>query len=204
MEMKQWRPALLAGAGASMAIALLGWLDLSWQLTLLMAPFGASCVLLFSLPQSPLARPQNVLGGHLLSATLGLLVQLLPLPMELKLALGVGLSVAMMQGLGLMGQSTAGVAYGTILAFPLANSSARRLAADHGESLRQAPANVTAHTHINNEGAKAPSLFLPHDCSGLFGDLRDPGQAHLDPAIRGQTGDHLRLGAVRAAAPRHR
>ena len=78
MEMKQWRPALLAGAGASMAIALLGWLDLSWQLTLLMAPFGASCVLLFSLPQSPLARPQNVLGGHLLSATLGLLVQLLP------------------------------------------------------------------------------------------------------------------------------
>lgn len=102
MEMKQWRPALLAGAGASMAIALLGWLDLSWQLTLLMAPFGASCVLLFSLPQSPLARPQNVLGGHLLSATLGLLVQLLPLPMELKLALGVGLSVAMMQGLELI------------------------------------------------------------------------------------------------------
>ena len=88
--------------GACLAIMLLGWLDMSWQSTLLMAPFGASCVLLFSLPDSPLARPQNVLGGHLLSATVGLVVQLLPLPMELKLALGVGLSIALMQGLGLI------------------------------------------------------------------------------------------------------
>lgn len=75
MEWKRWQNALLAGLGASLAIALLGWLDLGWQLTLLMAPFGASCVLLFSLPQSPLARPQNVLGGHLLAAAVGLLVQ---------------------------------------------------------------------------------------------------------------------------------
>ncbi len=102
MEMQRWRAAILAGAGASTAIAVLGWLDLGWQWSLLMAPFGASCVLLFSLPDSPLARPQNVLGGHLLSATVGLVVQLLPLPMELKLALGVGLSIALMQGLGLI------------------------------------------------------------------------------------------------------
>ncbi|MGK4476554.1 HPP family protein [Aeromonas molluscorum] len=102
MEKRRWQAALLAGLGASLAIALLGWLDLDWQLTLLMAPFGASCVLLFSLPESPLARPQNVLGGHLLAAGVGLLVQLLPLPLELKLALGVGLAIALMQGLGLI------------------------------------------------------------------------------------------------------
>lgn len=163
METRRWRSAWLAGLGACLAIMLLGWLDMSWQSTLLMAPFGASCVLLFSLPDSPLARPQNVLGGHLLSATVGLVVQLLPLPMELKLALGVGLSIALMQGLGLIhprrSQSTVDPAHHPVLAFPLANSAARRLAADHGESLRQAAANVTTHTHINNEGAKAPSLF---------------------------------------------
>jgi CBS-domain-containing membrane protein len=102
MEWKRWQNALLAGLGASLAIALLGWLDLGWQLPLLMAPFGASCVLLFSLPQSPLARPQNVLGGHLLAAAVGLLVQGLPLPLEIKLALGVGLAIALMQGLGLI------------------------------------------------------------------------------------------------------
>lgn len=62
---------------------------------------GKLCAAL-PLPDSPLARPQNVLGGHLLSATVGLVVQLLPLPMELKLALGVGLSIALMQGLGLI------------------------------------------------------------------------------------------------------
>ncbi len=102
METRRWRSAWLAGLGACLAIMLLGWLDMSWQSTLLMAPFGASCVLLFSLPDSPLARPLNVLGGHLLSATVGLVVQLLPLPMELKLVLGVGLSIALMQGLGLI------------------------------------------------------------------------------------------------------
>lgn len=102
METRRWRSAWLAGLGACLAIMLLGWLDMIWQSTLLMAPFGASCVLLFSLPDSPLARPLNVLGGHLLSATVGLVVQLLPLPMELKLALGVGLSIALMQGLGLI------------------------------------------------------------------------------------------------------
>ncbi|MGU5821547.1 hypothetical protein ACV1EH_19785, partial [Aeromonas caviae] len=35
---------------------MLGWLDMSWQSTLLMAPFGASCVLLFSLPEALLIK----------------------------------------------------------------------------------------------------------------------------------------------------
>jgi CBS-domain-containing membrane protein len=42
-------------------------------LALLIPPFGASCVLVFLLPDSPLAQPRNVVGGHLLSATMGLL-----------------------------------------------------------------------------------------------------------------------------------
>ncbi|MNH11661.1 HPP family protein [compost metagenome] len=85
-----------------MAIGTLGWLNINWHTALIMAPFGASCVLLFSLPASPLARPKNVIGGHLLAAGVGLLVQLLPLPLEWQLAVGVGLAIAVMQRLDLI------------------------------------------------------------------------------------------------------
>lgn len=39
---------------------------------LLIAPFGASCVLLFSVPESPLTQPRNLLGGHLIGGSSGL------------------------------------------------------------------------------------------------------------------------------------
>lgn len=100
--MTRWYGSLWAGSGAALAIGLLGWMNLSWHAALVMAPFGASCVLLFSLPHSPLARPKNVLGGHLLAACVGLAVSWLPLPVELQMALGVGLAIALMQQLDII------------------------------------------------------------------------------------------------------
>ncbi len=44
---------------------------------LLMASFGASAVLVFGAPQSPLAQPRNVLGGQFLSAIAGVTCQVL-------------------------------------------------------------------------------------------------------------------------------
>lgn len=38
---------------------------------LLIGSFGATAVLLYGAPRSPLAQPRNVLGGHLLSALVG-------------------------------------------------------------------------------------------------------------------------------------
>ncbi len=43
----------------------------SQEASLVIAPFGASAVLLFGAPQSPLAQPRNVIGGHVLSAFVG-------------------------------------------------------------------------------------------------------------------------------------
>lgn len=40
----------------------------------LIGSFGASAVLLFATPQSPLAQPRNVLGGHVLSAIVGVTI----------------------------------------------------------------------------------------------------------------------------------
>lgn len=36
-----------------------------------MAPFGATTVLVFGVPESPLAQPRNVILGHLLTALIG-------------------------------------------------------------------------------------------------------------------------------------
>ncbi len=38
-----------------------------------MASFGATCVLAFGVPDSPLAQPRNIIGGHFLSTLLGLI-----------------------------------------------------------------------------------------------------------------------------------
>lgn len=43
-------------------------------LPLIMAPFGASAVLVFGAPRSPVAQPRNVIGGHVLSALIGITV----------------------------------------------------------------------------------------------------------------------------------
>ena len=65
-----------------------------------MAPFGATMVILFALPQSPLAQPKNIIGGHLLTASIGLVLShyLDVTPLTLGLAVGLGLSVMMLSG----------------------------------------------------------------------------------------------------------
>jgi len=54
---------LLAGLGALIAIGVIGALTTYSDAVFLMAPFGAGCVLLFSVPSSPLSQPMNVVGG---------------------------------------------------------------------------------------------------------------------------------------------
>lgn len=68
------RVALLAGLGAALAIGGLGLLGDSTGLAWLVAPFGASCVLLFAAPAAPFSQPPNVVGGHCLAALLGIVL----------------------------------------------------------------------------------------------------------------------------------
>ncbi len=63
----------IAGLGAALAVIILGALTHYGSLPLMIAPFGASCVLLFSAHSSPLSQPINVVGGHLVSAVVGML-----------------------------------------------------------------------------------------------------------------------------------
>jgi CBS-domain-containing membrane protein len=67
--------------GAIIAMTLVGGLAAWTGLPLLLAPFGASAVLLFGQAQSPFSQPANVFGGYLAAAGLSVLVLAL-LPTE--------------------------------------------------------------------------------------------------------------------------
>jgi len=93
---QSYNTAIKAGMGGAIAIAILALLGYSTDSILLMAPFGATCVLLFSLPASPLSQPANVIGGHLVSISIGLILHSF-LPFEWwSVGLGVGLAITAM------------------------------------------------------------------------------------------------------------
>jgi len=88
--------SLLAGVGGGLGIFLLAILSLSSDAPLLMAPFGASCVLLFSVPESPLSQPKNVIGGHLISSLVGVVFVFLWPVTPVTLALAVAFAITLM------------------------------------------------------------------------------------------------------------
>jgi CBS-domain-containing membrane protein len=96
------RPELLwSGVGAFLGIGLVGYLEALFfapqDQVLLIGSFGASAVLLYGAPSSPLAQPRNLLGGHLLSALVGVLIfQLAGTTLWLASALAVALAIMVM------------------------------------------------------------------------------------------------------------
>jgi CBS-domain-containing membrane protein len=89
--------ALLAGLGASLAIGILSYSDAEFtNMALLMAPFGATAVLVFGIPESPLAQPKNVILGHLITAFIGVFFIEFIGVTSLTLAIATGLAVSAM------------------------------------------------------------------------------------------------------------
>lgn len=64
--------ALYSFLGGFLGILALGGLSVLSHNPVLMAPFGATCVLLFAVPDSPLAQPRAVVGGHLVASLIAL------------------------------------------------------------------------------------------------------------------------------------
>ena len=63
---------------------------------LLIGSFGASAVLLFGANDSPLAQPRNLVGGHLVSAVVAVMVVALLGSTPLSMAIAVGLAIFVM------------------------------------------------------------------------------------------------------------
>ena len=85
----------LIGIGATGALTALV-LGPSSSLPILMAPMGATAVLLFAVPASPLARPWAVLGGNVLSALIGVAMAMSVSSSVLAARLAVGAAIAVM------------------------------------------------------------------------------------------------------------
>jgi CBS-domain-containing membrane protein len=95
--MNNFFSALLAGIGSALAIGILAFIDSSQSdYLLIMAPFGATAVLVFGVPESPLAQPKNVIFGHLITAIVGLMFISFIGVTALTLALATGVGVSAM------------------------------------------------------------------------------------------------------------
>lgn len=91
-----WHVVLGAALSGALTIAVLTLVGHAADAPLLIAAFGSSCVLVFLLPDAPLSRPVNVVGGHMISALCGVAAQAF-LPTEWwSLGLVVGAAMAAM------------------------------------------------------------------------------------------------------------
>ena len=92
------RLRVLLGAGLGLLLAgALSHAVMAPGVAWLVAPLGASAVLVFGLPASPLAQPWAVVGGNTLSALVGVAcLRWLPLPAPIVAAAAVALAIGVM------------------------------------------------------------------------------------------------------------
>ncbi|WP_236077239.1 HPP family protein [Paraburkholderia domus] len=116
---ERWRSCL----GALLGIAFTGGsmhllLGHAANIPLLVAPMGASAVLLFAVPASPLAQPWSIVGGNLVSATIGVTCASLIADPILAGALAVALSICGMFALRCVHPPSGAVALTAVLGGP--------------------------------------------------------------------------------------
>lgn len=97
-----FREHLWTFLGAFTGIALIGYLNTEiiefHDNLFLIGSFGASSVLIYGVINSPLAQPRNLIGGHIVSAIIGVTAQLLfPQHPIIAAALAVSFSIVAMQ-----------------------------------------------------------------------------------------------------------
>jgi CBS-domain-containing membrane protein len=63
-----YQQILLSYLGSFLGIAVLTYLTIHSGYPLIAAPFGATAVLVFAVPDSPMAQPRNVIGGSCIAA----------------------------------------------------------------------------------------------------------------------------------------
>lgn len=95
------RERMLACVGALVGIALTGLicrfvLGDHTSLPLIVAPLGASAVLLFAVPASPLAQPWSIIGGNTISALIGVIIAHFVHDQILAIGFGVSIAIAAM------------------------------------------------------------------------------------------------------------
>lgn len=88
--------------GSFLGVAAIGFIQSTYlspmENVFLIGSFGATAVLIYGAIQSPLAQPRNLIGGHLISAAIGVTVyKLIPDLIWINAPLAVSLSIIAMQ-----------------------------------------------------------------------------------------------------------
>nr|WP_313096256.1 HPP family protein [Corynebacterium variabile] len=99
----------MSGFASMVVIALLGFFSDVVGHPLLMASFGASCVLEFVLPKAPVSQPINVIGGHMISAVAGLTVVTTMPTQWWSMSLATGVAIMVMVFLRVLHPPAAGI-----------------------------------------------------------------------------------------------
>jgi CBS domain-containing membrane protein len=114
---------LKGAVGALFGIAVTGLISTLWagsngDLPMLIAPMGASAVLLFAVPASPLAQPWSLIGGNIVAAVIGVTIARLIGDPLVAAALAVGGAVAAMSFLRCIHPPSGAVALSAVLGGP--------------------------------------------------------------------------------------
>lgn len=96
-----WSEIIWSWIGSFFGITAVAWVSLlffeSWDCTLVIGSLGSSAVLTYGAIRSPLAQPRNLIGGHIISAIIGVLYyKLIPNIPWLAGSLAVSSAIAMM------------------------------------------------------------------------------------------------------------
>src|SRR5271170_3610192 len=94
---RRWIAILAGAAGGAVAIAAMEFLAERTALPLAFIPFAASIVLVMGSPEAQPAQPRALVGGHLLSAAVGLSTVTLAGPQPWAAAAAVGIAMIVMQ-----------------------------------------------------------------------------------------------------------
>jgi len=105
------RQIVVTSLGALSALVVLGLLSIWSQQVLIAAPLGASSVLLFGYPRSPLAQPRNLVLGNSLGGFVGVLLGQCLGAGPLVLALAVSLTILLGQQLRCLHPPAGGMAF---------------------------------------------------------------------------------------------
>ncbi len=96
MNRRVWLAVLAGAAGGSVAIALMEYAAARNTMPVMAVPFATSIVLVLGSPEVEAAQPRALIGGHLLSTLVGLIVLNLAGPAPWAAALAVGIAMVAM------------------------------------------------------------------------------------------------------------
>ncbi|WP_296226996.1 HPP family protein [Ralstonia sp. UBA689] len=131
----RWRERARSAVGALVGILFTGTMmklvpGAATLIPLLVAPMGASAVLLFAVPASPLAQPWSIIGGNLVAATVGVTCALLVSDPVVASALAVSIAIAGMFALRCVHPPSGAVALTAVIGGPAVHALGYRFVAE--------------------------------------------------------------------------